>query len=149
MISIRLIQREDFDVWLPLWQGYLDFYEVEISDEVTRFTFDRLNVPGTSMFGALAVTETGAEVGLVHWLTHPGTWSKQDSCYLEDLFVDSLFRGHGAGRALIAYVKEWAVTEQSARVYWLTAESNVSAQKLYDRVAEKTGFIQYQIPIER
>lgn len=148
MISIRLIQREDFDVWLPLWQGYLDFYEVEIPNEVTRFTFDRLNVPGSSLFGALAVTETGEAVGLVHFLLHPGTWSMQDSCYLEDLFVDSRFRGQGAGRALIAYVNAWAIAEKSAKVYWLTAESNVTAQKLYDQAAEKTGFIQYQIPIE-
>jgi len=148
MVSIRPIQREDFDVWLPLWQAYLDFYEVEISDEVTRFTFDRLNVPGNSMFGALAVAETGEAVGLVHWVTHPGTWSMKDSCYLEDLFVDSRSRGHGVGRALIASVNDWAIAESCARVYWLTAQSNVNAQKLYDRVAQKTGFIQYQIPIE-
>jgi len=148
MISIRPIQPEDFDMWSPLWQGYLEFYEVEISQEVTRFTFDRLNVPGSGVFGALAVTQTGEVVGLVHWLLHPGTWSTKDSCYLEDLFVDGRFRGQAVGRALIAHVKEWAIAEKSARVYWLTAESNVTAQKLYDRVSEKTGFIQYQIPIE-
>ena len=146
MISIRPIQPEDFDIWWPLWQGYLEFYEVDVSDEVSRFAFDRLNVPGSSMFGALAVTETGEAVGLVHWLLHPGTWSMQDSCYLEDLFVDSRFRGQGAGQALIAYVNEWAIAKNCAKVYWLTADSNLNAQKLYDRVAEKTGFIQYQIP---
>ncbi len=145
MISVRPIQSEDFSIWLPLWQGYLDFYEVEISDEVTRFTFDRLNKSGSSMFGALAVTETEEAVGLVHWLLHPGTWSKNLSCYLEDLFVDGRFRGQGAGRALIAHVNEWATARDVAKMYWLTAESNDTAQHLYDRVAHKTGFIHYQI----
>ena len=145
MISVRPIQSDDFDVWLPLWQGYLEFYEVDVPDDVTRFTFDRLNLAGSSMFGALAVTETGEAVGLVHWLVHPGTWSKNDSCYLEDLFVESRIRGHGAGRALIAHVQDWATARDLAKVYWLTAESNVTAQKLYDQAAKKTGFIHYQI----
>jgi hypothetical protein len=32
----------------------------------------------------------------------------------------------------------------SPRVYWLTHESNAEAMKLYDRIAERSGFIQYR-----
>lgn len=145
MISVRPLTSSDFDIWLPLWQGYLEFYEVQISDQVTQATFDRLVDQNISMFGALAISESGEAVGLVNWLMHPGTWSVNDSCYLEDLFVNAEFRGQGAGRALIEHVRQWAETQNAAKVYWLTAESNVAAQQLYDRVAKKTGFIQYQI----
>lgn len=145
MISVRPLTSSDFDIWLPLWQGYLEFYEVQISDQVTRATFDRLVDQNISMFGALAISESGEAVGLVNWLMHPGTWSVNDSCYLEDLFVNAEFRGQGVGRALIEHVRQWAETQNAAKVYWLTAESNVTAQQLYDRVAKKTGFIQYQI----
>lgn len=145
MISVRPLTSSDFDIWLPLWQGYLEFYEVQISDQVTQATFDRLVDQNISMFGALAISESGEAVGLVNWLMHPGTWSVNDSCYLEDLFVSAEFRGQGAGRALIEHVRQWAETQNAAKVYWLTAESNVAAQQLYDRVAKKTGFIQYQI----
>lgn len=145
MISVRPLTSSDFDIWLPLWQGYLEFYEVQISDQVTQATFDRLVDQNISMFGALAISESGEAVGLVNWLMHPGTWSVNDSCYLEDLFVNAEFRGQGAGRALIEHVRQWAETQNAAKVYWLTAESNVTAQQLYDRVAKKTGFIQYQI----
>lgn len=30
------------------------------------------------------------------------------------------------------------------RVYWLTQENNERARKLYDKVAQQTGFIQYK-----
>jgi hypothetical protein len=42
-------------------------------------------------------------------------------------------------------VNEWAKAAGVAKVYWLTAESNKTAQQLYDRVATKTGFIHYQV----
>jgi hypothetical protein len=32
----------------------------------------------------------------------------------------------------------------ASRVYWLTKEDNAAARKLYDRVAERSGFIQYR-----
>jgi hypothetical protein len=36
------------------------------------------------------------------------------------------------------------VEAKAARVYWHTHESNATAQALYDRVAEKSGFIVYR-----
>jgi hypothetical protein len=35
--------------------------------------------------------------------------------------------------------------EQGAsRVYWLTQEGNATARALYDKLAERSGFIQYR-----
>lgn len=53
-------------------------------------------------------------------------------------------RGKGVGRALIERLYEEAKAAGSTRVYWLTHESNETAQTLYDRIAEKPGFIQYR-----
>jgi GNAT superfamily N-acetyltransferase len=146
MPAIRALQPTDFEAWLPLWNGYLEFYETELEPEITRKTFDRLVDESISnMHGALAVDEQGAAVGMVNWLTHPGTWSTSDYVYLEDLFVAANARGTGAGRALIEHVESWANQAGMAKVYWLTADSNKTAQQLYDRVAKKTGFIHYQM----
>ena len=145
MVTVRPLSATDFDVWLPLWNGYLEFYETTLTSEITKHTFERLIDPATTMHGALAVTEDGAAVGMVNWLTHLGSWSSSDYCYLEDLFVSKDARGTGAGRALIQYVDDWAKANGAAKVYWLTAETNKTAQRLYDRMAKKTGFIHYQI----
>ena len=95
--------------------------------------------------GAIARDSDGNAIGFVHWLTHPSTWTQSDYCYLEDLFVAPESRGAGAGNALINHVREWAQEHGSAELYWLTAESNLTAQALYDRVAGRSGFVQYQI----
>jgi GNAT superfamily N-acetyltransferase len=97
------------------------------------------------MFGALALNDEGEAIGMVNWITHPGTWSRGQYVYLEDLYVSANSRGTGAGRALIEHVQAWAEAAGATKVYWLTADSNKTAQQLYDRVATKTGFIHYQI----
>ena len=145
MPIVRALNKEDFDAWLPLWRGYLEFYETELEDEITRHTFERLIDPFIDMFGALALNDEGEAIGMVNWITHPGTWSRGKYVYLEDLFVSVSGRGAGAGRALIEHVQAWAEAAGATKVYWLTADSNKTAQQLYDRVATKTGFIHYQI----
>ena len=145
MTVVRALQHDDFDAWLPLWKGYLEFYETELEDDITRHTFERLIDTSIDMFGALALNGDGEAVGMVNWLTHPGTWSRGQYVYLEDLFVSVNARGTGAGRALIEHVNQWAEAAGATKVYWLTADSNKTAQQLYDRVATKTGFIHYQI----
>lgn len=145
MVSITPLSPTDRDEWLPLWQGYLRFYETELPDATTDATFERLVDPAVPVHGALARDDDGTAVGLVHWLTHPATWTTTDYCYLEDLFVAEARRGDGAGRALIGHVRAWAEQHSSAKVYWLTAESNTGARRLYDAVADRTGMIHYQV----
>jgi hypothetical protein len=41
-------------------------------------------------------------------------------------------------------VYERAKLAGSPRVYWQTQESNLTAQSLYDKVAERSGFIVYR-----
>ena len=62
-------------------------------------------------------------------------------CYLQDLFVAEDGRD-GGGRALIERVYADARARGASRVYCLTHESNLNAKQLYDRIADRTGFIQ-------
>jgi len=80
----------------------------------------------------------------VHYLLHRSTTMIEPNCYLQDLFTDEKTRGKGVGRALIAAVYERAKIAGGTRVYWLTHETNTTARKLYDQVAEDTGFIVYR-----
>lgn len=143
-MHIRELAKSDFAAWAPLWQGYLTFYESEVPDETTKLSFDRLTA-GTDQMGAfVAEGDDGELIGIVHWLRHPSTWVPNDYCYLQDLFVAPHVRGGGVGRALIEAVYARAADLGCNRVYWLTQETNETAMKLYDRVAEKSGFLQYR-----
>ena len=80
----------------------------------------------------------------MNWVFHRATWTTGDYCYLQDLFVDPAVRGRSIGRGLIQHVYDTARQHGAARVYWLTHESNHTAMRLYDDVAEKSGFVQYR-----
>lgn len=147
--TIRALTADDHPQWLPLWQGYLTFYEAALPAIVTETTWQRLLDPAEPVHGALAIDGDGRAVGLVHWLFHRSTWWVGDVCYLNDLFVDPTLRGKGVGRALIAHVYAQATAKGAPKVYWLTHETNTTAQKLYNAVAERTGFIQYRQPTGR
>jgi GNAT superfamily N-acetyltransferase len=140
---IRAIEAGDRDVWAGLWKAYLAFYETVLPDEVHASTWSRLLDPEEPTWGALALRD-GVPVGLVHWIYHRSNWSIADTCYLQDLFVAPEGRGQGLGGALIDHVAAEATAKGSPRVYWLTHESNATARALYDKVAQRSGFLQYR-----
>ena len=142
-IEIRPLRAEDHAAWLPLWRGYQAFYKVDIPPEVSAVTWSRLIDPAEPMGAALA-WDKAAAVGLVHTIRHRSCWTIGDYCYLQDLFVSAEARGGGVGRKLIEYVYETAAREGCARVHWLTHETNIAAMQLYDRIAERSGFVQYR-----
>ena len=145
--SIRFVTRDDCDRWLPLWDGYKAFYgrssATAVSPEITRMTWARF-------FGAYEpafalVTESGGQLpGLTHYLFHRSTTAIDPVCYLQDLFTSEAARGKGVGRALINGVYDQAKRAGSPQVYWQTHETNYTAMLLYDKVAERSGFVVYR-----
>ena len=84
----------------------------------------------------LVAEREGKLIGLAHYLIHRSTWSVENICYLNDLFVDPRGRRSGVARKLIEAVYGAADEAGAAKVYWLTHESNAAARLLYDQVAE-------------
>ena len=142
-IVVRPIRADERADWEPLWKGYQAFYKVVISDETTTVTWARLHDPAEPM-GVLGAYVGGRLCGIVHYLFHRSCWTIGNYCYLQDLFVAENARHLGVGRALIAAVEERARRAGASRVYWLTHESNAAARALYDKLAERSGFIQYR-----
>jgi GNAT superfamily N-acetyltransferase len=143
-VETRPFRATDFEAWLPLWNGYLDFYRMILADDVTAETWRRLLDPDHVVSGFGAFDASGRMLGIVHYLFHPVTWAVGPRCYLEDLFVDPSARAKGVGRALIEAVYRVADEEGADQVYWLTAEDNARARRLYDKVATVTPFIKYR-----
>jgi GNAT superfamily N-acetyltransferase len=142
-ICVRALIATDHDAWLSLWRGYQTFYQVDIPAETSRVTWTRILDEGEPVFGALGLVGERA-VGIVHWVLHRSCWTIGNYCYLHDLFVADDVRGRGLGRKLIEHVYSAARMAGCSRVHWLTQETNVNAMLLYDRIANRSGFIQYR-----
>ncbi len=146
-ISVRPVMRQDYEQWLPLWEGYNAFYgrsgPTALSPDITRVTWMRF-FDAYEPVHALVAESDGRLVGLTHYLFHRSTTAIEPSCYLQDLFTATAARGKGVASALINAVYEQARRAGSSRVYWQTHETNLTAQRLYDKVAERSGFIVYR-----
>jgi ribosomal protein S18 acetylase RimI-like enzyme len=144
MTEIRAIQTIDYAAWLPLWNGNnLGIQNQDITDT----TWARLTDPDFPVHGLMAF-ENGMAVGLLHYVTHPTTGSLQDICYMQDVYVDPLFRRRGIARSLVTELARIGQTETSwARLYWLADASNVAAQGLYKSLGVKLDFTLHVMPM--
>jgi len=146
-ISIRPVTAADYAAWKPLWDGYNAFYgrsgPTALPEAITRVTWVRFHDPAEPVH-ALVTERDGSLLGLAHYLFHRSTIQIEPSCYLQDLFTVAAARGRGVGRALIERVCEHAKAVHAPRVYWQTHETNAAAMRLYDQVAEKSGFVVYR-----
>jgi GNAT superfamily N-acetyltransferase len=156
-IQVRFAARGDFAAWLPLWEGYNRFYgrfdATALPAEITQMTWSRFFDAYEPMRALVAEDMTpenvipenkGRLVGLAHYLFHRSTTTIEPTCYLQDLFTGEAARGRGVGRKLIEAVYEQARLTGVVNVYWRTHAANVTARRLYDSVAQDSGFVVYK-----
>ncbi|MBX8496739.1 GNAT family N-acetyltransferase [Pseudomonas cichorii] len=142
-VQIRPVTADDHSAWLPLWQAYLRFYKTELADDVSDVTWQRILDPAETTNSALAWLD-GKAVGMVNFIYHRSNWSIKNACYLQDLIVAPEQRGTGIGRQLIEHVYTTAQANNCDKVHWLTHETNATAIQLYERIAERGGYIQFR-----
>jgi GNAT superfamily N-acetyltransferase len=141
-LSIRAVSESDHKSWLELWDGYLTFYEADITPEQTGLTWSRLLDAEFNMHGLVAELD-GELVGLAHYSFTSSSWSVAPNLFLEDLFVAKGVRGKGIGKALILALEEPAKAMGSEKIYWETRKDNHVARLLYDSIAELSEFVTY------
>lgn len=145
-ILIREVAATDEDSWLPLWGGYLAFYETSLPKEVTSATWRRILDPASPIFCRVAELD-GRVSGMAVYVLHEGTWVTTPLCYLEDLFVDPEERGKGIGRSLLADLVALARHRGWSRLYWHTRRDN-PARRLYDAFGQADDFVRYRLPLD-
>ncbi|MDU9403336.1 GNAT family N-acetyltransferase [Pseudomonas sp. zfem004] len=146
-VFVRRAKQTDLQPWCDHWAQYQAFYQVDLGPAITERTWARFFDPAEPMHCAVA-TDGEQIFGFVHYVFHRSTWGRNDFCYLEDLFVCPSARGRTVGKRLIEFVQDHARQQQCDRLYWHTQESNQTAQRLYDWIAEKPGVIEYRMPLD-
>ena len=138
----------DREQWGVLWQGYLTFYESNLTMDVTDLLWQRIHDPAHEIQCRLVVASDDSLAGLVHFFPHAHSWYAARVCYLNDLFVCPEIRGGGLGEKLIDAVVDEAREQGWSEVYWLTQDHNSVARGLYDKITGGTdGFVNYSIDV--
>ncbi len=145
IIDIAPLRAADRNRWNILARSYKTFYDTELSDSEYDEVWNHL-LSSDEIFGFGAYLQ-GNLIGITHYLFHRTIWMEK-VCYLQDLFVDEVARGHGVARALIEQVAQAAREHNASKLYWQTHQGNANARVLYDKIAHHKGFIRYDYPLE-
>lgn len=145
--EIRPVRDRDFFNWLPLFASYGEFYGTPVPDEKALLVWSWISEKQHGVSALVAEDEDGSLVGLAHYRTFPRPLHGGTGIYLDDLFVAPESRGKGIATALIERVTEIARSEGAGIVRWVTAPDNDEAQILYDKVADRTDWVTYDLAV--
>lgn len=143
---VRAVVAEDRAAWDALYDSYAQFYEVPQTAEMRATVWDWLNDPNHEVSGFVAEND-GFLVGIAHCRAFTRPLAAASGLFLDDLFVAPASRGAGAAAALIDAVKAKAAAEGHSIVRWITAADNARARGLYDKVAQATEWVTYDITV--
>ncbi|MGJ4843469.1 MULTISPECIES: GNAT family N-acetyltransferase [unclassified Leifsonia] len=144
-VTVRSVEDNEFFTWLDLYAGYGEFYEQPLTDEKALLVWSWITDPDNELEAYFAVNDDGTPIGLAHVREFVRPLDGSRGLYLDDLFVAKDARGDGAGTALLEALRDRAREHGLSVVRWITAKDNETARRVYDRVAEKTKWVTYDL----
>lgn len=147
-VAIGPPEDRDYPAWRKLYQGYADFYQVPMTDEIAGSVWAWFSDSAHPMEALIARDESGHPIGLAHFRGMPRPLRGAEIGFLDDLFVDPSRRGEKIGEQLFDALVAIARQRGWAQIRWLTKEDNYRARTLYDRVAGRTMFLTYELSVD-
>ncbi|MFJ8011617.1 GNAT family N-acetyltransferase [Streptomyces sp. NPDC096339] len=142
-IELRVAGEADVDVAAGLFRGYLDFYEVEVTDPDRPRAFLAERIAKDESLILLADAPGVGTVGFAQVYRAFSSLTMDTAWILNDLYVAPEGRRTGAGRALLREVLRRAREAGVAGVQLETAYDNTVAQGLY----EAEGFVREEFHV--
>ena len=141
---IRNIERKDKENWIKLYCGYAKFYKVPMNQSILDTLWDWIHDKNHVIKGICYELE-GKIVGIAHFRTMPRPIKGEYIGFLDDLFVEEDYRGQKIAQKLINHLKSLSKNNNWDGIRWITHSSNENAKKLYDKIANNTGFELYEL----
>jgi len=141
---IRNIQIKDKDEWRELYQGYANFYKVEIS-KITLDTVWNWLLDQNHELSGLVYEINNKLVAIAHYRRMPSPLRGKDIGFLDDLYVHPDFRGRKIGEEIINKLNHISQEKGWGLLRWITRNDNHNAKSLYDRVAKKSTWDVYEL----
>ena len=141
---IRKLNKDDFKRWSDLYQAYANFYSVPMNSGILDTLWEWIHDEKHVVRGICFELDSKI-VGIAHYRTMPRPIKGQYIGYLDDLFVEPDFRRKKIAQKLINHLKSLSKANNWNGIRWITHSSNENAKKLYDKIANNTGFELYEL----
>lgn len=132
-MSVTAVGVADLDALVPLFAGYLQFYQVPRSAaEIHAFLNERLQRGDAQLF--IARDEQGMAQGFTQLYPLQSSLALAPAWLLSDLFVLPSARRQGVGEALMNAARAYAEAHGACGLQLETAKTNLAGQALYERL---------------
>lgn len=133
-IHVRRATPDDASTIVCFIRGLAEFEQEPLSSvKITEAEIVRDGFGDRPSFEALIAESEGQPVGFALFFMNYSTWEGTSGLYIEDLFVDEVARGTGAGRALMAAASAIAKERGCARLELSVLDWN-PARAFYERL---------------
>lgn len=133
-LVIRSAKPDDAGLVLRFIRDLADYEQLLHEVETTEADLVReLFGPHPRVFCEIAEWD-GKPAGFALWYYTWSTFRGRHGIWLEDLFVEPHFRGHGIGKALMAQLAKRCAEERLARLEWWVLDWNTSSIEFYKRL---------------
>lgn len=132
-MSVTAVAVADLDALVPLFAGYLQFYQVPRSaTEIHAFLLERLERGDAQIF--IARDEHGMAQGFTQLYPLQSSLALAPAWLLSDLFVAPSARRQGVAEALMNAARAYAEASGACGLQLETAKTNLAGQALYERL---------------
>ena len=134
--SIRDAVRDDAPLILDFIRKIANYekllHEVEATvDSIQQWVFDR------QCARVIIAQLDGRPIGFALYFYNFSTFTGRPGLYLEDLFIDPEYRGHGYGKAMLYHLAAKAHEEGCGRMEWVCLDWNEPSIRFYKSIGAR------------
>ena len=146
-MKVEALNQKDKDNWAKLYQGYAEFYEMKMNQDILDTVWLWIHSPEVKFYSIGVKSSENVLIGFMHYREMPSPLRGKLVGFLDDLFVQPDFRGTGAVQLLFNELKLQAKKNDWPYVRWITATDNSRARKVYNQISKPIDFVTYQMQI--
>jgi len=147
-VSVNSVLLDDREQWEVLYHGYAEFYRVPMNEQILDTVWGWVHDDANPFFGLMAKDENDKALGLMHCRQMASPLRGALVGFLDDLFVAPDARGQGVVEELYAALNQLGKQQGWPFIRWITAENNYRGRAVYDKLADKTHWVTYQMRVE-
>jgi GNAT superfamily N-acetyltransferase len=136
-LSIRTAVPQDIDLILGFIRALAEYERLSHEARADKAVLARHLFGDRPMAEVLIAEVDGTAVGFALFFHNFSTFEGRPGLYLEDLYVTPEARGHGAGKALLVRLAQFAIARDCARLEWAVLDWNQPAIDFYNALGAR------------
>jgi len=147
-MNISALKPTDKEQWQQLYYAYADFYNAPMNDDILDTVWSWIFDEQHAFYSIIAKNDDGKALGFMHFREMASPLRGKFVGFLDDLYVTPDARGTGCVQALYEALNQFGKSRNWPLIRWITADDNYKSRSSYDKIADRTMWVTYQMNID-